>query len=165
MLQLIASLSLFAPAAEPELLPQPREVSRLIQIESIRSGYQIILNREGAEMVRDGLALVGDGKAVSDIAKRIAENRDDPELKKQIDFLSIILKSQAPAIKKALDEKMGPNGAVIKVLGIETKKEPKFAALRGAAEAFLPDNWKDVLKTGLTVVNTKPLWWNVEGRK
>lgn len=168
MPQLIAVLVFAAPAyAQPEreLLPPPREVVRLIQIETIRSGYQVTLSREGAELLASGLGLVGDGKAISDIAKKIAANRNDPELNKQIDFLALILRTQAPAIKKALDEKAGPNGAVIKVLGIEGKKDPKFKLLRSAADAFLPDDWKDVIRTGEAVLNTKPLWWHVEGRK
>jgi hypothetical protein len=104
---------------EPELGPAPREVQKLIRIDTIKSGYQITLSREGAELVRDGLTLLGDGKAVTDIAKKIAAKRNDPELDKQIDFLALIMKTQAPAIRKALDEKMGPNGAIIKIHGIE----------------------------------------------
>jgi hypothetical protein len=75
------------------------------------------------------------------------------------------MKTQAPAIKKSLDEKMGPNGAVIKVLGIEKKRLPERPLLKSVGEAFLPDEWKEVLQTGVTVINTKPLWWRVEGRK
>jgi hypothetical protein len=168
MLPMFAVLAFAVPvtaADDQEVLPPPREVVRLIQIESIKSGYQITLSREGAELLSGGLGLLGDGKAVTDIAKKIAANRNDPELNKQIEFVALILKTQAPAIKKALDEKMGPNGAVIKVFGIEVKKDPKFPLLRSAAEAFLPPDWKDVLKTGETMLNTKPLWWKVEGRK
>ena len=168
MLQLFACLLLLSPAtalAEPELVPPPREVERHIRIETVRSGYQITLSREGAELLRDGLTVLGDGKPVADAAKKIAKKRNDPELDKQVDFLAMIMKSQAPAIRKALDEKMGPNGAVIKVLGIEKKVEPKLPLLRSAAEVFLPDDWKDMLKTGMTVFSIKPLTWHVEGRK
>ncbi len=168
MLQLFVGLLFVSPVsafAEPELGPPPREVQKLIRIDTIKSGYQITLSREGAELVRDGLTLLGDGKAVTDIAKKAAKKRNDPELDKQIDFLALIMKTQAPAIRKALDEKMGPNGAIIKIFGIEKKAEPKLALLKSVSEVFLPEDWKDVLKTGMTVINTKPLWWQVEGRK
>lgn len=169
MLQLFACFATISPltaADEPdEILPPPREVVKFIQIETIKSGYQITLSREGAELLSGGLGLLGDGKAVTDLAKKASQNRNDPELDKQIEFMALIMKTQAPAIKKALDEKTGPNGAVIKVFGIERKKEPKFPVLRTAAEAFLPEDWKEVLKTGEAVLNLKPLWWRVEGRK
>jgi hypothetical protein len=167
MLQLSACVLLIAPAmasAEPEVLPPPREVVRLIHIEAIKSGYQVTLSREGAELLRAGLGLLGDGKAASDIAKQVAKKRNDPELDKQIEFLSLILKTQAPAIKKALDEKAGPNGAVIRVFGIEKKRLPERPLLKSLGEAFLPDDWKEVLQTGVTVINTTPIWWRVEGR-
>lgn len=165
----LACLLLGVPAsalADPEVLPPPREVGKFIHIESIKTGgYQITLSREGAEFLRDGLVLLGDGKSVVDIARLVTKKRNDPEVGKQIEFLALILKSQAPAIRKALDEKTGPNGAVIKVYGIEKKRLPAMPLLKSLGEAFLPNDWNDLLKTGITVANTTPLLWRVEERK
>ena len=80
-------------------------------------------------------------------------------------MMAWVLKTQAPALKKALDENMGAGGAVIRVFGVEKKKLPERPLLKAIGEAFIPDDVKDQIKTGMSILNTVPLCWKVEGRK
>jgi len=151
---------------EPELLPLPREVESHVRFERLPAGYQIILSRKASEKLLGAMTLVGDGRPYTDIAKLAVKELNDPEAERNLDFLAFVLKSQAPALKKSLEEKMGPSGAIVKVFGIEKKLVPEPPPLvKVIGAAFIPKDVQDKLQTGIKVINTTPLYWRVEGRK
>lgn len=150
---------------EPELAPPPRLAEPHLQMEKLTGGYQLILSREAAEHLRDALDSVKDGTAFTDIAKEVVKGWDDPEASAKLELIAGMIKTQAPALKKALDEKMGPRGAIIRVYGLEKQRTPKRPVLRAVGGAFIPDDVKERIKNGMTVINTTPLYWRVEGRE
>jgi hypothetical protein len=163
---MIACLVLAGAArAEPELLPPPREVESHVTFEKTPNGYQIILSRKASERMRDALGVVGDGKSVVELIKLCTKDLNDPDAERKLEVMAWVLKTQAPALKKALDENMGAGGAVIRVFGVEKKKLPERPLLKAIGEAFIPDDVKDQIKTGMSILNTVPLYWKVEGRK
>ncbi len=152
--------------AEPELAPSPRLVESHVQIERIIGGYQIILTRKASEKLRDALAVIGDGKPYTDLGKLAVKELNDPDAEKKYDLLAFVVKTQCPALKKSLDEKMGPGGAIIKIYGVENKLIPDPPPLAKAIIALaVPAKFKEKMDTGLKVINTTPLVWKVEGRK
>ena len=150
--------------AEPEILPMPRAVERHVFFEKTANGYQILLSRKASERLRDCLGAVGDGKALMDFAKEAAKDLNDPDATLKLEMIAWVVKTQAPALKKALDDKMDTGGATIRVYGVE-KKLPERPLLKAIGEAFLPDEVKEQVKMGMKVISTTPLYWKVEGRK
>ncbi|MCE9532058.1 MAG: hypothetical protein K8T89_13175 [Planctomycetes bacterium] len=165
----LAAILLVVPTtaiAEPELAPPPRVAETHVRIEKMVGGYQVILTRKASENLRDALAAIGDGQPYTELAKLAVKELNDPEAEKKINLLAFVVKTQAPSMKKALDEKMGPNGAIIKVFGVENKNVPEPPPIvKAIGEAFLPADIKDKVQTGLKVLNTTPLFWRVEGQK
>jgi hypothetical protein len=166
---LLAALIFASPAvaAEPELLPAPRPVERQVWVEPTPGGYQVTLSRKATDRLVGTLAVVGDGQAVADIAKSVTKDLNDPEAAAKIDMIAWVVKTQAPALRKSLEEKAGPGGAVIRVFGLEKKRIDlkDRPLLKAVGETFLPDDLKDRVKTAMAVANTTPLYWKVEGRK
>ena len=151
--------------AEPELAPPPRLVESHVRFEPMVGGYQIILTRKASEKLRDALTAVGDGKPYTELAKLAVKELNDPDAEKKIDMLAFIVRTQAPSMKKSLDENMGAGGAVIKVFGLENKRIPDRPLLKAFGEAFIPPDVREKMETGIKVINTTPLYWRVEGRK
>ena len=152
--------------AEPELLPLPRVAESQVHFEKMAGGYQVILSRKAAEKLRDILPETEEGKKYADLIKQAAKDLNDPEAEKKLDLLAFVVKTQAPALKKSLTDKMGPGGAIIRVYGLAKKVLPEPPPLvKALGEAFLPDEIKDIIKTGTAVISTTPLHWKVEGRK
>ncbi len=153
-------------AGEPELAPPPRLAESHVQFEQIKGGYQVILTRKASEKLRDALAAIGDGKPFTELAKMAVKELNDPEAEKKIEMLAWIANKQAPALKKSLEELMGPGGAIIKCYGLQKKIIPDPPPLvKALGEAFLPPDVKEKVETGMKVVNTSVLYWRVEGRK
>lgn len=153
-------------ADEPELAPQPRVVESHVRFERMIGGYQIILTKKATDQLIDALKQVGDGKPYTDLAKLAVKELNDPGAEQKINLLAVVVKSQAPALKKSLEERAGPEGSIIKVYGVESKLVPEPPPLvKGLAEAFIPADVKDKMQTGIKVLNTTPLYWKVEGRK
>lgn len=152
--------------AEPEVGPLPRVVESSVRIEPMKGGYQIILSRQATESLRNGLAVVNDGKPYTAFAKLAIKELNDPEIEKHFDMLTFVIRTQAPAMKKSLDERMGPEGAIIKVYTVETKRvrEPD-PVVKALAAAFVPKNINEKLQTGFKLANSTPIFWRVEGRK
>jgi hypothetical protein len=151
--------------AEPEQAPMPRLVENHIQLQPLTGGYQIILTRKAALKLSEALGVVGDGRPVTDIAKLAVKELNDPEAEKKVDMIAWAIKTQAPALKKSLDEKIGPGGAIIKVFGIDKKVIPERPLVTAAIEAFVPAEAKGYILGAKAMVNTTPLYWRVEGRK
>lgn len=152
-------------ADQSEVLPPPRLVEYHVSFEVTRGGYQVILSRKATDRLLEALTDVGDGKAIADLTKAAAKDLNDPKAEATLELIGWVIKTQAPALKKALDEKAGPGGAVIRVYGLEQKRMPERPVIKAAIEAFAPDKVKDYIKTTAAVVNTTPLYWKVEGRK
>jgi hypothetical protein len=153
-------------AVEPELAAPPRLVVSHVQFELTAGGYQVILTRKASEKLRDALAAIGDGKPFTEFAKMAVKELNDPEAEKKVEMLAWIANKQAPALKKSLDELMGPGGAVIKVYGVPKKVIPDPPPLvKALGETFLPPDVKEKVQIGMKVVNTSVLYWRVEGRK
>jgi hypothetical protein len=164
LLGLVAASSAFA--SDPELAPPPRLVESHVQFELNKGGYHVILSRKASEKLRDALAAIGDGKPFTELAKMAVKDLNDPEAEKKIEMLAWIENKQAPALKKSLDELMGPGGAIIKVYGLEKKVIPEPPPLvKALGESFLPADVKEKVQIGMKVVNTSVLYWRVEGRK
>lgn len=152
--------------AEPELLPQPRIAESQVHFAKMTGGYQVTLTRKAAETLRDLLPNSEEGKKYSELIKQAAKDLNDPDSEKKLEMLAFVVKSQAPALKKSLTEKMGPSGATIRVYGLENKVLPDPPPLvKALGEAFIPSEIKDMIKTGTAVIGTTPLHWKVEGRK
>ena len=157
-------------AAVPALAVEPpsplRELDKHVRVDAIKGGYQIQLSVQATETLRDGLAIIADGKTFAELARQFAKKLEDPELEKKIDLLAIVVQTQAPLLRKALDDKAGPNGTIIKVFGVERKliPEPPPAA-KAIGAAFLPKDVQDRINGVIAVANTTPLLWRVEPRK
>ena len=153
-------------SAAPELAPTPRIAETHVWLDTIKGGYQISLSASAAANLRNALDLVGDGKSYTDIARAAVKNLNDPEAERKLDLMAFVLRTQAPALKKAIEEKTGINGVVIKVFGIENKKfkNPR-PVLWSIGAGFIPPEIRGQIETGAVVVNTIPLIWRVEERK
>jgi hypothetical protein len=151
-----------ARSVEPELAPPPRLCESHVRFERTLGGYQVILTRKASEKLSHALKVVGDGTPGTEFAKLAVKELNDPEAEKKVEFLAFIVKSQAPALKKSLDEQMGPQGAIIKVFGVDNKLVPEPPPI---ARAFIPLKIREKMDTGLKVLNTTPLYWKIEGRK
>jgi hypothetical protein len=168
MMPTLLFATLFVPtasSAEPEIGPAPRLVERHIQLETMPGGYQILLSRKASENLRDVLATLGDGQAIGDAIKDAVKDLNDPDAKAKLEMLAWAVKTQAPAMKKALDDKMGLGGATIRVYGMEKKRIPDRPLLTAFGDAFIPAQINSQIKSGIKMINTTPLYWKVEGRK
>jgi hypothetical protein len=169
MLIAVAGLGISAAqarAVDVELGPAPRVASPAIRVEAITGGYQIALSREAAQQLRDLLVEVGDGSPYARLGKAILRKADKPEWEKTFDLVAFIVRTQAPALRKSIDDKLGPEGVFIKVLGIETDRVPVKSRpiAKAAIEAFMPADVKEKARTVVRVINTTPLYWRVETR-
>jgi hypothetical protein len=153
-------------SVEAERLPMPREVVPHIQVERLPAGYQVILSRKASETLHEALKRIGNGQPYSELVKLAVKELNEPEVEAKIEVLAFVIRTQAPALTKSLGEKMGEGGAIIKIFGIEKKLPPEPPPLAKAiADAFLPEDIKEKVQTGIKVVNTTPLYWRVEPRK
>jgi hypothetical protein len=152
-------------SAESELAPAPRLVENHVQLAPLTGGYQIILSPKATLKLSEALGKIGDGHPYTDVAKLAVKELNDPEAEKKVEMLAWAINTQAPALKKALDEKAGPGGAIIKVFGLEKKTIPERPFIKAAVEAFAPREVKDYLEGARAMINTTPLYWRVEGRK
>jgi hypothetical protein len=163
-----------AASADVERLPMPRVVEKPVRVELLKAGYQVTLTRPAAEQLRDLLNASNDEKKLAESLREMAkDDQRDERVAAQLKLLALIA-GQMPALKKTLAEKMGPEGAVIRVYGVEKKKlfakdrpilEGIVEAVRGALPAVLPPDAGDVVKTALAVAKTTPVYWTIEGRK
>jgi len=166
--RVIAIALLFFPAfasAAPELAPTPRVVENHVFLEKMQGGYQILLSKRATENLREALKEVGDGRPYADMAKQAVKELNDPAAERKLELLAFLVRTQVPAMRKALEEKAGPNGATIKVFGIEAKrlKNPR-PTLWAIGAAFLPPEVREQIEAGAVMVNTTPLIWRVEPR-
>ena len=152
-----------APAAEPP-----------VRVESLTDGYRVILTRSAAERFRAGLDRVRDEKALADTLRDVAKGeRDkdpDSETAATLETVAMVVGTQVPALKKALDDGTGPNGATIRVYGVKRdtilkRPRPRLRKLIEAAKGALPDDTRATVTGVMEAARTTPLMWTVEPRK
>ena len=88
-------------------------------------------------------------------------------------MIAFAVSTQLPGFRKSLGEKMGMNGAVITLTGLQSqtvefkKPRPKLEktveVVRGVMP-LLPEESREVVEAMRAVARTKPLFWKVEPR-
>jgi hypothetical protein len=175
----ILAVVLFSSAARADELPvapPPREPSPPVSVAAIKNGYTVTLNRETAELLRDGLNGT-DEKELAATLRKFAKDKKaaDPDDKTAatLELVAFVVSSQLPGFKKSLTENIGPRGTVITLAGLQADKvklpnhprlEQALATVRGVMP-LLPDDAKDVLEAIRAVGRTTPLFWKVEPRE
>lgn len=160
-----------------EIAPFPRVHYPPVQIEAVKGGYRIYLNRPMAERLAEALEGV-DAKDVAAMLRSRAKDRKeadppDEEAAKTLEMIAFAVSTQLPGFRKALGEKMGTNGAVITLTGLQSptvkfkKPRPKLEktaeVVRGVMP-LLPEESREVVEAMRAVARTKPLFWKVEPR-
>src|SRR5262245_53700371 len=100
-----------------ERAPAPRETFLPVQIVAVKGGYQVYLNRSMAEFLREALEDADEKEIAAMIKKRAKAKKEgerpDEQAAATLEMLAFTVASQLPGFKKALAEKMGPNGVII----------------------------------------------------
>lgn len=162
----------------PELLPPPRPVGPPFALTAIPNGYQIILSRGAAEMLSDALDAAADEKQIAkalrdEAAQRKGGPNADADTVAKLELAAFLVSTQLPAFKKALHEKMGPCGVVIRVTGLQAPefkfKKPRPALQRAIGVArgvmpLLPVEMRESFEGLRAMARTTPLAWTVEPR-
>lgn len=170
------------PGPEPVPLPLPAPapvpVGTPVAVTAIPNGYQIVLSRGAAELLRDALDRV-DEKAVAGAIRDEARRRKgdaaepDPDTAAKLELVALLVSTQVPAFKKALAGRVGPHGAVVKVTGLQApaikfaQPRPRLERALGVVRSvmpLLPDDARDALEAMRAVGRTTPLAWEVEPR-
>ena len=158
----------FADEAPEVINAKPREIVAMpLEIETIRGGYQMKLNRAMADGLLTGMKQVDGGEEA--LAKRISGMADrtiSKENKAKLELLSYGIAVQSPEFKKSLEKNMGKNGVVIQVYGLENKlltvplSERPF--LKGIFEKVVPEIAQDETKKLLKMARTMPMYWKIQ---
>jgi hypothetical protein len=181
MTHLILALLVSPATIQPpvlEIAPSPRVVDPPVQIEAVKGGYRVYLNRPTAERLANALEGVDPKDVAAALKKRAKDKKDadppDEEAAKTLEMIAFAVSTQLPGFRKSLGEKMGTNGAVITLTGLQSptvkfkKPRPK---LEKAAEVvrgvmpLLPEESREVVEAMRAVARTKPLFWKVEPRE
>lgn len=159
-----------------EAAPAPRRVVPAIQMFPAPGGFQIALSRPVAEILRDTLDTAGDDKQIAKLLresaqlKREAGTEDDKLLAARLELIAFVVSSQLPGFKKSLHERMGVNGVVIQVMGIQRERifrKPRpilEAGLKIASQVvteFSPEEVGRTLEAAKAMARTTPLSWSV----
>jgi hypothetical protein len=109
---LVSPVSLQSPIVE--VAPFPHVPYPAVQIEAVKGGYRVYLNRPMAERLADALEGVDAKDVAAKLRKRAKEKKEaDPpgeEAAKTLEMIAFAVSTQLPGFRKALDEKMGTNG-------------------------------------------------------
>lgn len=155
-----------APAQDELPAPPPPPV----RIEAIPGGYTIALNRSTAELLARALENADEKQLAETIRAEAAKRKEtDPETAAKLELLAFVVKGQLPAFKKDLGEKMGPNGVVIRVTGLQQPTVKfKRPALQRAADItrqitpLLPPEAQMTVDALGAIARTTPLIWKLE---
>ena len=155
-------------AGDPELLPAPKASGPHFQIEELANGVQLTLSPEGTTLLRE-LLKDSEGKDFTILKGMASRMREKGNVEAAVNLENAIkmMKAQGPSLRKALDDKSGPNGAVIKVFGIDKKKGALMdrPVLKAVVEQFVPPEAQKELKAVQRAIDMTPLWFRVEPRK
>lgn len=159
-----------------ETAPAPRRVVPAIQMFPAAGGFQIALSRPAAEILRDTLDTAANEREIAKLLrenaqlKREAGSEDDKLLAARLELVAFVVSSQLPGFKKSLHDRMGTNGVVIQVMGIQ--RERIFRKPRPILEAGLkiasqvvnelsPEEVGRTLEAAKAMARTTPLSWSV----
>lgn len=165
-----------ANSTEVEVAPAPRVVVPAIQLFPAPGGFQIALSRPAAIILRDTLDTAADEKQISKMLRENAKLQrekapgvNDASAAK-LELLAFLVSSQVPGFKKALHERLGTNGVVIQVMGIQRKtvfKKPRPILEKGLEIAgrimteFSPEEVGRTFEAAKAMAKTTPLSWTV----
>jgi hypothetical protein len=165
---LAAALPALAIAQDEPGVPPPPPPP--VRVAAIPNGYTITLNRPTAELLARAVENADEKQIAQRIRDEAAKRKEsDPDSAAKLELIAFIVKSQLPAFKKELAEKMGPNGVVIQVTGLQ-KPEAKFKrpAMQKAAgivrqiQPLLPPDAQLTVEALRAMARTTPLAWKVE---
>jgi hypothetical protein len=173
----------FAPPAivQPDVIdiaPAPHAPTPPVQIVPVKGGYQVYLNRPMAERLADALGGADEKEIAAKLKKRAKEKKEadppDEQAAATLEMIAFAVSTQLPGFKKALAEKMGPNGVVVTLTGFQSPtvkfKKPRPTLERGVEVVrgvmpLLPEEAREVVEAMRAVARTKPLFWKVEPRE
>jgi hypothetical protein len=150
-------------ADEIELLPPPRVAEPPLKFEKITGGFQVSMSRTNAERLLDTMKMVKNEEALGDLIKSVGANSTDEYTQALTIYWTHVVTKEMPAFKKALEQKMGPNGVVVKMYGFDRTKERPV--LKAIGKAFLPKEVQEQAQGIMAMVNTKALFWRIESRE
>src|SRR5204863_9446841 len=98
------------------------------------------------------------------------EKDEDSERAARLDVIALVLSGQVPQLRKAMQDNIGPNGATIRVWGLQRenvlkKPRPRLRQIIEGVKAALPDDAKAAVDGVMAAAKTTPLTWKVEPRK
>jgi hypothetical protein len=177
ILALLASPATIQPPVL-EIAQPPRVVYPPVQIAAVKGGYQVYLNRPTAEWLNDALENADAKDIAARLKKRAGDKKEadppDEEAAKTLEMIAFAVSTQLPGFRKALGEKMGTNGAVIMLTGLQSptvkfkKPRPKLekaVEVVGSVMPLLPEEAREIVEAMRAVARTKPLFWKVEPRE
>jgi hypothetical protein len=148
--------------AEPELAPPPRLAEKNLQVEFMTGGYKLLLSRQSAERLRDGLAKFDNEKAVGDWLRNLAKDSSDEKTAASLELAAFAITNELPKFRKALDTNLGEHGVTITVYGLPRGKDRPV--LRALGRALLPPEMQEPARVAMAISRTTPLYWKVEAR-
>jgi hypothetical protein len=169
------------PAGVAPLLPGLPDVPTLpappFSLTAVPNGYQVSLNRQTAELLRDALGRVDEKDLAASLKKAAKDRKEanpDDDTARTLELLAFAAATQLPGFKKALAENMGPGGVVVTVTGLQAPaikfKKPRpileagFGMMRRVMP-LLPEEARDAVEAMRAVARTTPLFWKVEPRE
>ncbi|HJZ58663.1 MAG TPA: hypothetical protein VKE74_27220 [Gemmataceae bacterium] len=158
-----------AVAQEPPPLPPPPPP---VRIEPVPNGYQITLNRPAAELLQKGLDSADEKQIAATIREEAKKQKDiDPDEAAKLELIAFLVSSQVPKFRQELHDKMGANGVVIRVSGLQQPtvkfKKPRPVLERGAmvvrgVTPLLPPDAQMTIEGLRAMARTTPLTWKIE---
>ena len=158
-----------------ETAPAPRLAVPAVQLFPSPGGFQIALSRPMAILLRDTLDTAASDKEIARLLRENAQLKreaggDGPAQAARLEFLAFVVSSQLPTFKKSMHERMGTNGVVIQVMGLQ--RERLFRKPRPILEAGVritekvlaetsPEEVGRTFEAAKAMIRTTPLSWSV----
>jgi hypothetical protein len=163
---------MFPVAAIAVVLVSPAD-ERPVRFEALKDGYRVTLTRPAALKFLDALETTDEeslADTLRDLAKAAKGKDAESETAATLEVVALVLSSQIPQLREAVRENVGPNGATIRVWGLQRdtilkKPRPRLRKVIEGVKAALPDDAKATVDGVLTAARTTPLTWKVEPRK
>lgn len=169
-------LAAVSPGWAAELAPMPRKVVSAVELKPIDGGFQLALSKPLAQTLSRTLDVAADEQDITQLLRDCAQlrkqglNADDPLSAARLELLALVVSRQLPAFKTALRDKMGANGVVIQVKGLQRPR--LFSPSRPFLEAgvkmasrvvaeFTPEEVGQTLAAVQAIARTTPLHWTI----
>jgi hypothetical protein len=165
------------PPSTVEVAPAPHLPSPPFSIVAVKGGYQVTLDRRTAEMLQDALDRTDEKELAATLRKKAQDKKEanpDDATVATLEMIAFSVSTQLPGFKKSLAEKMGPNGVVITLTGLQApavqfrKPRPRLeraAEVVRAAMPLLPEEARATVEAMRAAGRTTPLFWKVEPRE